>query len=153
MSLKFEKSFSIQQPPGDGGGGEQEINNQDLTITENGVYTAESGYTGIGTATVNVQPSLGAKSITANDTYVAANEGLDGYSSVTVNVPTPQPTLIAKTITENGTYNASQDNADGYSSVTANIPRGGVQTSVVIAPSFTATLGSITTTAEVQEGE
>ena len=31
-----------------------EVNNQDKTITENGVYTADQGYTGIGTATVNV---------------------------------------------------------------------------------------------------
>lgn len=31
-----------------------EINNQDKTITQNGEYTADSGYTGIGTATVNV---------------------------------------------------------------------------------------------------
>ena len=30
------------------------VNNQDKTITENGVYTADQGYTGIGTATVNV---------------------------------------------------------------------------------------------------
>ena len=32
----------------------QTINNQDKTITQNGTYTADSGYTGIGTATVNV---------------------------------------------------------------------------------------------------
>ena len=30
------------------------INNQDKTITENGTYTADSGYTGLGTVTVNV---------------------------------------------------------------------------------------------------
>lgn len=30
------------------------VNNQDKTITENGTYTADQGYTGIGTATVNV---------------------------------------------------------------------------------------------------
>ena len=32
----------------------QSINNQDKTITQNGTYTADNGYTGIGTATVNV---------------------------------------------------------------------------------------------------
>lgn len=32
----------------------QTINNQDKTITQNGTYQADSGYTGIGTATVNV---------------------------------------------------------------------------------------------------
>lgn len=31
-----------------------EVNNQDKEITENGTYTADEGYTGIGTATVNV---------------------------------------------------------------------------------------------------
>lgn len=36
-------------------GGGTEINNQDKTITENGVYTADSGYTGLGTITVNVE--------------------------------------------------------------------------------------------------
>ena len=33
------------------------INNQDKTITENGTYTADSGYTGLGTVTVDVQAS------------------------------------------------------------------------------------------------
>ena len=32
----------------------EEINNQDKEITENGVYTADEGYTGLGTVTVNV---------------------------------------------------------------------------------------------------
>ena len=32
----------------------QQINNQNKTITENGVYSADSGYTGLGTVTVNV---------------------------------------------------------------------------------------------------
>lgn len=32
------------------------INNQDKTITENGTYTADSGYTGLGTVTVDVVP-------------------------------------------------------------------------------------------------
>ena len=36
------------------GGGGQTIRNQDKTITENGIYTADSGYTGLGTVTVNV---------------------------------------------------------------------------------------------------
>ena len=35
--------------------GEDPINNQDLTITENGTYTADEGYTGLGTVTVDVQ--------------------------------------------------------------------------------------------------
>lgn len=37
----------------------QQINNQDKTITENGQYTADSGYTGLGTVTVNVPSGSG----------------------------------------------------------------------------------------------
>lgn len=33
------------------------INNQDITITQNGTYTADEGYTGLGTVTVNVNKS------------------------------------------------------------------------------------------------
>lgn len=49
--------------------------------------------------------SLGAKSITANGTYNASSDSLDGYSQVTVNVPqgsTPTGTKQIS-ITENGT--------------------------------------------------
>ncbi len=35
----------------------QQINNQNKTITENGTYTADSGYTGLGEVTVNVTDS------------------------------------------------------------------------------------------------
>ena len=38
-------------------GGNASINNQDKTITENGVYTADEGYTGLGTVTVDVEGS------------------------------------------------------------------------------------------------
>lgn len=39
-------------------GSGEEINNQDKTITKNGQYTADEGYTGLGTVTINV-PSEG----------------------------------------------------------------------------------------------
>lgn len=35
------------------------INNQDITVTENGIYTHETGYTGLGTVTVTVSGSGG----------------------------------------------------------------------------------------------
>lgn len=67
-------------PEGGGGG---EINNQDLTITSNGTYTASEGYTGIGTATVNVpNPSTGTINITSNGTY-----NVTQYASADVNCP------------------------------------------------------------------
>lgn len=37
---------------------QSEVLNQDITVTENGVYRADAGYTGLGTVTVNVQPKL-----------------------------------------------------------------------------------------------
>ena len=43
----------------DGFGSGVTINNQDKTITENGTYTADEGYTGLGTVLVNVASSGG----------------------------------------------------------------------------------------------
>lgn len=70
-----------------------EINNQDITITENGVYTAGAGYTGIGTATVNVpQPEPVIESInitpTTSEQTITASGGTDGYSPITVSAVT-----------------------------------------------------------------
>ena len=64
--------------------------------------------------------TLGTKSITANGTYNASADNVDGYSQVIVNVP--EKTLGTKSIVANGTYNASADNVDGYSQVTVNVP-------------------------------
>lgn len=50
-------------------GGGTTINNQDITVTENGEYTADSGYTGLGTVTVNVPAPSGTINIVANGTY------------------------------------------------------------------------------------
>lgn len=71
---------------------------------------------------------VGAKSITANGTYSALNDSLDGYSTVTVNV---EPNVGTKNITTNGTYNASSDNYDGYSSVTVNVSGGNLGTKTI----------------------
>lgn len=60
------------------------INNQDKTVTANGIYTADSGYTGLGEVTVALP--LDTKTITINGTYNASSDDLQGYSSVTVNV-------------------------------------------------------------------
>ena len=43
---------------GGGGGGGVTIKNQNKTITENGEYTADSGYTGLGKVTVDVAGGL-----------------------------------------------------------------------------------------------
>lgn len=72
----------------------------------------------------------GAKSITANGTYYAISEGLEGYNVVDVNVSGGggSATLIEKSITANGTYNASSDSADGYSKVVVSVPASAVDT-------------------------
>lgn len=75
-------------------GGGQTINNEDMTITANGEYTASEGYTGIGTATVNVpNPSTGTLSVTSNGIYDVTN-----YASADVNVPTGSPQKYGATI-------------------------------------------------------
>ena len=69
------------------------INNQDITITANGIYTADEGYTGIGVATVNV-PTSGGNITSLNvipstsAQQITASGGVDGYSPVNVSAVT-----------------------------------------------------------------
>lgn len=81
--LNNQKVYLGTASPESGGGG-QTINNEDITITENGVYTASAGYTGIGTATVNVTPVLSTLNATTNGTYTPTSPSV-GFSSVVVN--------------------------------------------------------------------
>lgn len=64
------------------------INNENITITENGVYEPSEGYTGIGTATVNV-PTVNNqdKTVTPKITQqtISADSGFSGLGTVTVN--------------------------------------------------------------------
>ena len=72
----------------------------------------------IGTGEGASETTLINKTIDANGTYQAINDGANGYSSVTVDV---QPNLGTKSITNNGTYYANTDSVDGYSSVSVNV--------------------------------
>lgn len=59
------------------------------SITQNGSYSRENGYSSI---TVNVPQTgstavLGVGSFSANGTYSASTDNFDGYSAITVNVP------------------------------------------------------------------
>ena len=58
IGLTAEKIVSGNTILGIAGTGE-EINNQDKTITQNGTYQADQGYTGLGTVTVNVPSGSG----------------------------------------------------------------------------------------------
>lgn len=99
------------------------INNQDITVTENGQYTADEGYTGLGTVTVEVpdEPAvLEDLKVTENGNYTPS-KGVDGFGSVLVNVPDIPAVVQRLEVTKNGTYTAP-DGVDGYSPVTVNVP-------------------------------
>lgn len=110
-----------------------------LTITQNGDYAREDGYSAI---TVNVSghsATLTTTAVTANGEY-AAPQGYDGFSSFEVNVPntgytqqdldnayasgeTHQKSLMTSTsVTENGVYTR----INGFSAVTVNVPQTGI---------------------------
>ena len=96
---------------------------QDKVITpttEEQIVTADEGYNGLGTVTINAM-NLGTKTITASDTYNAADDGFDGYSSVAVDVPvTPGIEFSAEPAAftlRGNVINLSVDIPDGVTSI------------------------------------
>lgn len=68
--------------------------------------------------TADSRDNVGTKSITANGTYTAQSDNLNGYSSVTVNVPSSASGTL--NITQNGVYDVSQ-----YASADVSVSGGG----------------------------
>lgn len=82
----FQKSGVIYYVPSD-------ANIRQVTVK--GAGNATTGYKVVGNVqkvTADVGATFGTKEITANGTYAAADDGVDGYESVKVNVPLPQIT-------------------------------------------------------------
>ncbi|MBQ1758967.1 MAG: leucine-rich repeat protein [Prevotella sp.] len=96
-----------------------EVHNQDKTITENGTYTYDEGYTGLGEVVVEVpqdEPVLETLNVVENGTYTPSGN-MDGYDEVVVDVP--QATLGELSVTENGVYEPTS--VDGYNRVEVDV--------------------------------
>ena len=68
------------------------VENEDITVTQNGVYEAGEEYTGLGTVTVNVESTLNNQDKTVTPTTsqqpITADQGYTGLGTVTVNAVT-----------------------------------------------------------------
>ena len=113
------------------------INNQNKTITptvNQQSVTADSGYTGLGTVTVEGDADLLATNIKSGvnifgviGTLTSDQPLLSEMSNatgITANITTIEPPLAlgVKNISTSGTYYASTDNYDGYSQVIVDAP-------------------------------
>ena len=96
----------------DGGGGDVTV--EPLSVLENGVYSASSGYA-FDPVTVSVPQSgitpTGTKDITSNGIY-----DVGSFASASVNVPQPTGTSV---ITANGLYNVTD-----FSQASVSVPTG-----------------------------
>lgn len=78
---------------------------------------------------------LGSGSFSANGTYSAASDNLDGYDTVTVTIP-----LSSITISANGSYSAAQG---GYNNISVEVPQVSLSTlNVSINDTYTAPSGT-----------
>lgn len=73
---------------------------QDISVTENGAYTADPDYDGLGEVTVDVSvtpPVLSTLAVSTNGQYEAGSgsySDVEGWNEVTVNVPDPPPEFM-----------------------------------------------------------
>lgn len=86
---KIVKGSSILGVDGEAEGGSAEVNNQDKIITENGIYTADEGYTGLGNVTVSVQGGSGdIKIFPSVEAMHADTSSTDGDKAIVYNYKT-----------------------------------------------------------------
>ena len=94
------------------------VSQTSATYTQNSTYDT----TTVNSVTVQVEgggsATLGTKSVTANGTYKAEDDSLDGYSQVTVSVPASAVDTGTKSITANG----NNQDVVGYAAVNVNVP-------------------------------
>lgn len=81
MSVYYNGKKMLASVVIDGGGGAVEVTLQEKNITENGTYTADNGYTGLGKVNVNVPMPSGSIEITENGSH-----NVKGYETAVVNV-------------------------------------------------------------------
>ena len=128
-----------------GGGGGATINNQDIDVTENGVYTADTGYTGLGTVNVNVPTGTTINNqnitVTENGTYTA-DVGYTGLGTVEVQVPNPSTGILS--IVENGSYDVTE-----YATAEVNVPTGGGGATTKFGVSIDNLLGDVNANGEL----
>lgn len=105
-----------------------------VTVTMGGVDITNSVFV----PDTDTTPALGTKSITANGTYTASGDSLDGYSSVTVAVPEPSGST---SITANGTYDVTD-----YASAIVNVPTSSSSSWTAVADT-TVTVNTTSTSA------
>lgn len=127
------------------GGGVAEAVIEELTITENGIYTAPDGVDGYSPVNVNVpipegyiKPS-GTLNITQNGEY-----DVTAKSAVVVSVDAPEPALQEKTVTPTASSQAvTPDNGyDGLSKVTVSGDANLVPENIVSGKSIFGIVGS-----------
>lgn len=112
-----------------------------VSVTMGGVDVTSSVFTYESSS--GSTPALDVKTITANGTFLASDDSLDGYSEVTVNVPSSSPTLQSKSVsytpsTSSQSATITADSGyDGLSSVSVSV--GAMATGSASTPATTIT--------------
>lgn len=124
---------------------------EELTVTENGTYTASNGVSGYSPVVVAVpskEPNLQTKTVspTTSSQSVSPDSGYDGLSKVTVNaMPTATQATPSITVSTGGLITASATQSAGY--VSAGTKSGTKQLTTQAATTITPTKSAQTAVA------